>query len=46
MVLGNSCFKLNRLDEAIDQYRAVLRLDGDHAEARANLAAAEKRKGS
>jgi serine/threonine-protein kinase len=46
MVLGNSYFKLNRLDEAIDQYRAVLRLNGEHAEARANLAAAERRKGS
>jgi serine/threonine protein kinase len=45
MVLGNSYFKLGRYDEAINEYREVLRVDGGHAEARANLAAAEKRKG-
>jgi Flp pilus assembly protein TadD len=46
MVLGNSYFKLGKYDEAINEYREVLRVDGGHAEARANLAAAEKRKGS
>jgi serine/threonine protein kinase len=45
MVLGNSYFKLGKYDEAIGQYREVLRIDGGHAEARANLAAAERRKG-
>jgi tetratricopeptide (TPR) repeat protein len=45
MVLGNSYFKLGKYDDAISSYREVLRVDGGHAEARANLAAAEKRKG-
>ena len=45
MVLGNSYFKLGKYDDAIDQYREVLRVDGEHREARANLAAAERRKG-
>jgi cytochrome c-type biogenesis protein CcmH/NrfG len=45
MVLGNTYFKLGKYDDAIGQYRDVLRVDGTHAEARANLAAAEKRKG-
>jgi serine/threonine protein kinase len=45
MVLGNSYFKLGKYDDAINQYRDVLRVDGGHAEARANLAAAERRKG-
>jgi serine/threonine protein kinase len=45
MVLGNSYFKLGKYDDAIGQYRDVLRIDGSHPEARANLAAAEKRKG-
>jgi Flp pilus assembly protein TadD len=45
MVLGNSYFKLGKFDEAIGEYREVLRIDGGHAEARANLAAAEKRRG-
>ena len=45
MVLGNSYFKLGKYDEAISQYRQVLQADAGHREARANLAAAEKRKG-
>lgn len=45
MVLGNSYFKLGKYDDAINEYREVLRVDEGHAEARANLAAAEKRKG-
>jgi tetratricopeptide (TPR) repeat protein len=45
MVLGNSYFKLGKYDEAIAQYRDVLQTDAGHREARANLAAAEKRKG-
>ena len=45
MVLGNSYFKLGKYDEAIAQYRKVLEADASHREARANLAAAEKRKG-
>jgi serine/threonine protein kinase len=45
MVLGNSYFKLGKYDEAIAEYRDVLRSDAQHAEAKANLAAAEKRKG-
>jgi Flp pilus assembly protein TadD len=45
MVLGNSYFRLERFDEAIAEYQSVLRVDHNHAEARANLAAAEKRKG-
>jgi hypothetical protein len=45
MVLGNSYFKLGKYDDAILQYREVLRADAGHREARANLAAAEKRKG-
>jgi len=45
MVLGNSYFKLGKYDEAIAEYRAVLQADAGHREARANLAAAEKRKG-
>ncbi len=45
MVLGNSYFKLGKYDEAIAQYRDVLSTDAGHREARANLAAAEKRKG-
>jgi hypothetical protein len=45
MVLGNSYFKLGKYDDAILQYREVLQADAGHREARANLAAAEKRKG-
>jgi serine/threonine protein kinase len=45
MVLGNSYFKLGKYDEAIAEYRDVLRSDAKHGEAKANLAAAEKRKG-
>ncbi|HEX8953942.1 MAG TPA: serine/threonine-protein kinase, partial [Polyangia bacterium] len=45
MVLGNSYFKLGKYDEAILEYREVLQADAGHREARANLAAAEKRKG-
>jgi tetratricopeptide (TPR) repeat protein len=45
MVLGNSYFKLGKYDDAISHYREVLRIDKDHGEARANLAAAERRKG-
>jgi len=45
MVLGNSYFKLGKYDDAILQYREVLQSDAGHREARANLAAAEKRKG-
>ena len=45
MVLGNSYFKLGKYDDAILQYRQVLQTDAGHREARANLAAAEKRKG-
>jgi len=45
MVLGNSYFKLGKYDDAIAQYRSVLQADAGHREARANLAAAEKRKG-
>jgi len=45
MVLGNSYFKLGKYDDAILQYREVLETDAGHREARANLAAAEKRKG-
>jgi tetratricopeptide (TPR) repeat protein len=46
MVLGNSYFKLGKYDDAIAQYRDVLQTDAGHREAKANLAAAEKRKGS
>jgi hypothetical protein len=46
MVLGNSYFKLGKYDDAITQYREVLRTDAEHQEAKANLAAAQKRKGS
>jgi serine/threonine protein kinase len=46
MVLGNSYFKLGKYDEAIAQYQEVLRSDGAHQEAKANLAAAVRRKGS
>jgi tetratricopeptide (TPR) repeat protein len=46
MVLGNSYFKLERFDEAIGVYQEILRVDHGHAEARSNLAAAQKRKGS
>ncbi|HEY1585633.1 MAG TPA: protein kinase [Polyangia bacterium] len=45
MVLGNSYFKLGKYDEAILEYREVLQADAGHREARANLAAAEKRRG-
>ena len=45
MVLGNSYYKLGKYDDAISQYRAVLQTDAGHREARAGLAAAEKRKG-
>jgi serine/threonine protein kinase len=45
MVLGNSYFKLGKYDEAIAEYREVLQADAGHREAKANLAAAEKRKG-
>jgi tetratricopeptide (TPR) repeat protein len=45
MVLGNSYFKLKKYDDAIAEYREVLKVDHDHAEARSNLAAAEKRRG-
>jgi tetratricopeptide (TPR) repeat protein len=46
MVLGNAYLKLGRYDDAINQYREVLRINGSHVEARSNLAVAEKRKGS
>ena len=45
MVLGNSYFKLGKYDDAIEQYREVLQADAGHREAKANLAAAEKRRG-
>ncbi|HWE26611.1 MAG TPA: serine/threonine-protein kinase, partial [Polyangia bacterium] len=45
MVLGNSYFKLGKYDDAIGEYRGVLKIDNGHAEARENLAAAERRKG-
>jgi serine/threonine protein kinase len=45
MVLGNSFFKLKKYDDAIGEYREVLRVDQNHAEAKSNLAAAEKRRG-
>ncbi len=44
MVLGNSYFKLKKFDEAIDEYREVLKLDSSHPEARDNLAAAERKR--
>jgi serine/threonine protein kinase len=46
MVLGNSEFRLERYGQAIEQYEAVLRLDRAHSEARANLQAAQRRKGT
>jgi tetratricopeptide (TPR) repeat protein len=45
LVLGNAYFKLGRYDEAIAEYQDILKVDHGHAEARANLAAAQKRKG-
>jgi serine/threonine protein kinase len=45
MVLGNAYFKLKKYDDAIAEYRNVLRVDAGHAEAQANLAAAQARKG-
>jgi tetratricopeptide (TPR) repeat protein len=45
MVLGNSYFKLKKFDDAIGEYREVLRVDAGHAEAKYNLAAAEEKKG-
>ncbi|MDB4968046.1 MAG: Anaphase-promoting complex, cyclosome, subunit 3, partial [Myxococcales bacterium] len=45
MILGNSYFKLGKYDEAIAEYQEVLRSDGEHKEAKANLAAAVRRKG-
>ena len=44
MVLGNSYLRLGQYDAAITQYREVLRVDANHAEARNNLAQAEKKK--
>jgi serine/threonine-protein kinase len=45
MVLGNTFFKLKRYDEAILEYQSVLKIDATHAEALANLHAAQARKG-
>jgi tetratricopeptide (TPR) repeat protein len=45
MVLGNSYFKLKKFDDAIGEYREVLRVDQGQAEAKYNLAAAEQKKG-
>ena len=42
---GNALRLSKKYDEAIAQYREVLQADAGHREAKANLAAAEKRKG-
>ena len=45
MVLGNSKFRLKLFDEAIEQYRAVLKTTPKREEARDNLAAAMAHRG-
>jgi eukaryotic-like serine/threonine-protein kinase len=45
MLLGNSYFKLKKYDDAIPVYKEVLKLDGNHDEARTNLATAERKRG-
>jgi tetratricopeptide (TPR) repeat protein len=45
MVVGNALFKLGKIDEAIQQYQEILRIDNRHGEAKSNLKAALARKG-
>ena len=45
LVLGNAYLRVGRYDDAAEEYRAVLKVQPDHREARQNLEAAQRRAG-